>query len=52
LREEDQERVGEVFAPYIEGHAGQYVYHLNGQDTGEHFRVEENVLKTKVVKEL
>jgi hypothetical protein len=87
LREEDQKRYSEVFAPYIEGHAGQYVYQLKGQDTGEHlqkigklmqrllaelqpsyaqepvyqmfervfgehFRVEENVLKTKIDKEL
>ena len=87
LKEEDQKRYAEVFAPYLEGHAGQYVYHLKGQDTGEHlqnigelmqrllvelqpiyaqepvyqmlervfgehFRVEEKVVKTKVAKEL
>jgi hypothetical protein len=87
LTEEDQGHYAEVFAPYIQGHAGQYVYHLKGQDTsahlqkigeltqrllaelqpsysqepvyqmfervfGEHFRVEEQMLKTKIDKEL
>jgi len=87
LKEEDQGHYAEVFAPYIQGHAGQYVYHLKGQDTrehlqkigelmahllselqpsyaqepvyqmfervfGEHFRVEEQVLKTKLDQEL
>jgi hypothetical protein len=76
-----------VFAQYIQGHAGQYIYHLKGQDTNEHiqkigelmqrlvaelrpgyaqelgyqrlvrvynehFRVEEQVLKTKIGQEL
>ena len=87
LKEEDQGHYAEVFAPYIQGHAGQYVYHLKGQDMrehlqkigelmvhllselqpsyaqepvyqmfervfGEHFRVEEQVLKTKLDQEL
>ena len=87
LKEEDQKGYAEVFASFILGHAGQYVYHLKGQDTGkhlqkigqlmqrllvelqaiygqkpvyqmlervfgEHFRVEEQVVKTKVAKEL
>ncbi len=87
LNEADQGAYGEVFAPFIQGHAGQYVYHLKGQDTGEHlqkignlmqrlveelrlnysqepvyqmlervfgehFRLEERVVKTKVDKEL
>ena len=87
LTEEDQGHYAEVFAPYIQGHAGQYVYHLKGQDTnehlqkigevmqrllaelqasyaqepvyqmfervfGEHYLVEEKVLKTKLDKEL
>jgi len=87
LTEEDQGRYTEVFAPYIQGHAGQYVYHIKGQDTnehlqkigevmqrllaelrssyaqepvyqmfervfGEHYLVEEKVLKTKLDKEL
>jgi len=38
LTEEDQVQYAEVFAPYIQGHAGQYVYHLKGQDTSEHLQ--------------
>jgi hypothetical protein len=87
LTEEDKAHYNDVFAPYIQGHAGQYIYHLKGQDTnehihkigelmqrlvaelrpgyaqdleyqklervfGEHFRVEEQVLKTKIGQEL
>jgi hypothetical protein len=87
LKEEDQKKYAEAFAPFILGHSGQYVYHLKGQDTsehlqkigelmlvlmaelqpnysqepvyqmlervfGEHFRLEEKVVKTKVAKEL
>ena len=87
LTEEDKAHYSDVFAPYIQGHAGQYVYHIKGQDTsehlqtigelmvhllselqpsyaqepvyqmfervfGEHFQVEEKVLKIKIDKEL
>ena len=87
LTEEEQGHYAEVFAPYIQGHAGQYVYHIKGQDTnehlqkigevmqrllvelqvsyaqepvyqmfarvfGEHYLVEEKVLKTRIDKEL
>ncbi|MEN6481951.1 MAG: transposase [Anaerolineaceae bacterium] len=87
LTKEDQDRYVEEFAPYIQGHAGQYVYRIKGQETsehlqkigelmlrllvelesnyaqepvyqmlmrvfGEHFRVEEKVLKIKEGKEL
>jgi hypothetical protein len=87
LTEEDKVHYVEMFAPYIKGHAGQYVYRIKGQDTsehlqkigevmqqllvelqpgygeepayqmfervfGEHYRVEEKVLKVKVGKEL
>jgi hypothetical protein len=38
LTEEEQSHYAEVFAPYIQGHAGQYVYHLKGQDTNEHLQ--------------
>jgi hypothetical protein len=38
LTEKDQGRYAEEFATYILGHAGQYVYHLKGQDTGEHLQ--------------
>jgi len=87
LTKEDQDHYAEEFRPYVQGHAGQYVYHLKGQDTsehlqkigelmqrlqvelessyaqepvyqmlmrvfGEHFRVEEKVLRIKEGKEL
>ena len=87
LSEPDQAEYSEALAPFIQGHAGQYVYHIKGEDTaehlqrigvlmqrlllelrpgyaqepvyqmlervfGEHFRVEEQVLKTKLAKEL
>jgi hypothetical protein len=87
LKEEDQVQYAEELAPFIQGHAGQYVYHIKGQDTsehlqkigevmqhllvelrpgydqepvyqmfecvfGEHFRVDEKVLKIKLDKEL
>jgi hypothetical protein len=87
LTEEDQRRYEDAFATYLKGHAGQYVYHLKGEDVSEHlekigklmqqlvgdlgekykeepvykvlsrvftehFRVEENQLKTKLGKEL
>jgi hypothetical protein len=38
LTEKDQGAYTEVFAPYMRGHAGQYVYHLKGQDTSEHLQ--------------
>lgn len=38
LTEEDQGHYGEVFAPYIQGHAGQYVYHFKGEDTRVHLQ--------------
>jgi len=38
LTKEDQDYYGEEFAPYIQGHAGQYVYHIKGQDTNEHLQ--------------
>ena len=38
LNERDQEKYAEVFGPYLNGHAGQYVYRIKGQDTCEHIR--------------
>jgi hypothetical protein len=38
LTKEDQKHYAEEFAPYIQGHAGQYVYHIKGQDTSEHLQ--------------
>jgi hypothetical protein len=31
LTEAEQGHYAEVFAPYVQGHAGQYVYHIKGQ---------------------
>ncbi len=38
LTVEDQGHYAEDFARFIQGHAGQYVYHLKGQDTSEHLQ--------------
>lgn len=38
LTKADQVHYAEVFAPYIQGHAGQYVYHIKGEDTSEHLQ--------------
>ena len=38
LTKEDQGHYAEEFAPYIQGHAGQYVYRIKGQDTSEHLQ--------------
>jgi len=31
----DQERYAEAFAPYLKGHAGQYVYQMKREEIGE-----------------
>ena len=38
LNESDQQTYAEAFAPYLKGHAGQYVYHLKGEETGTHMQ--------------
>jgi hypothetical protein len=38
LTPEDQTKYVEAFAAYILGHAGQYVYHIKGEDTSEHLQ--------------
>jgi len=38
LTKEDQNHYEEAFAAYTIGDAGQYVYHIKGQDTGEHLQ--------------
>lgn len=38
LSEADQSRYAEEFAPFIQGHAGQYVYHLKGEDISGHLQ--------------
>lgn len=35
LSEQDQVRYAEDFAPYIKGHAGQYVYHMKQEETDD-----------------
>jgi hypothetical protein len=87
LNEEEQVRYAELFAPYVKGHAGQYIYRLksgeytvhmqqvgmvmqrllaelkpaHGEEAayqvlervfGDHFKVEEETVKTKEDKEL
>jgi hypothetical protein len=32
LSEADQQRYGETFAPYLQGHSGQYVYRIKGKE--------------------
>jgi len=36
LDESDQEKYAEVFEPYLNGHAGHYVYRVKGKDTCKH----------------
>jgi len=38
LNESDQERYAAVFAPYLQGHAGQYVYHMKNEETDSHLQ--------------
>jgi hypothetical protein len=39
LSEADQQRYAELLAPYLQGHAGQYVYRIKGKaDTDEHIQ--------------
>lgn len=38
LNEADQARYAELFAPYLQGSSGQYVYHLRGTETGSHLQ--------------
>ena len=38
LNEVDQGRYAEVFAPYLKGHAGQYVYRMKSEETGNHLQ--------------
>jgi len=34
----DQGRYAEAFAPYLKGHAGQYVYRMKSEETGTHLQ--------------
>jgi len=38
LSEEDQAHYAEALAPYTQGHAGQYVYRLKGEEIGDHLQ--------------
>ena len=38
LNENDQERYTADFAPYMQGHAGQYVYHMKTDETDTHLQ--------------
>ncbi len=38
LNESDQERYTADFAPYLQGHAGQYVYHMKTDETDTHLQ--------------
>jgi len=38
LSEADRQRYGELFAPYLQGHAGQYVYRLKKAELPEHLQ--------------
>ncbi|MDY6847409.1 MAG: transposase, partial [Chloroflexota bacterium] len=38
LSEEDQAHYVEALAPYLKGHAGQYVYRLKGEEIGDHLQ--------------
>ena len=38
LTQEDQGHYAEEFKPYIQGHAGQYVYHIKAQATRDHLQ--------------
>jgi hypothetical protein len=37
LSEADQQRYGEVFAPYLQGHSGQFVYRIKGKGKSEEY---------------
>jgi len=38
LSESDQEHYATDFAPYVQGHAGQYVYHMKTEETDAHLQ--------------
>jgi hypothetical protein len=38
LSEEDQAHYAEAFAPFIQGHAGQYVYRMKREETDDHLQ--------------
>ncbi len=38
LTETDEARYSETFSPYVQGHAGQYVYHMKREDIDKHLQ--------------
>jgi hypothetical protein len=38
LKDADRAHYADVFAPYLKGSSGQYLYHLKGEDTGPHLQ--------------
>jgi hypothetical protein len=38
LSEQDQAHYAEEFAPFVKGHAGQYVYHMKSEETDDHLQ--------------
>ncbi len=38
LSQADQESYAKAFAPYLKGHAGQYVYHMKSEETATHLQ--------------
>ncbi|MDD5369767.1 MAG: hypothetical protein PHQ40_11825 [Anaerolineaceae bacterium] len=38
LNETDQQNYAEAFAPYLQGHAGQYVYRMKREETAGHLQ--------------
>ncbi len=38
LKKGDQERYAVSFAPYVQGHAGQYVYHMKSEEMDSHLQ--------------
>jgi hypothetical protein len=38
LNKSDQEHYAADFAPYVQGHAGQYVYHMKAEETDAHLQ--------------
>jgi hypothetical protein len=48
LNATDQVTYGEAFAPFLQGSAGQYVYHLKGKDSDEHLQKIGNLMQCLV----
>jgi hypothetical protein len=38
LTEADKTRYSEIFSPYVQGHAGQYVYHMKREEIDDHLQ--------------